>query len=135
MKPQSQGLPVVVAPIILYSDDTSGNVSKKWNKFDCWLLSMGGLPSHEARKFQNIHFVACSNKLSALKMADNLVDNLMSLESGITVYDAWMKQKVIAICPVLCILCDNVRAAELVNHLGSRTNLLCRMCMVINISA
>lgn len=130
MKSQSQGLPVVVAPIILYSDDTSGNVSKKWNKFDCWLLTMSGLPSHEARKLQNIHFIACSNKLSALQMAHNLVDNLLVLESGITVYDALTKQKIFVICPILCILCDNVRAAELLNHLGSRTNLLCRMCMV-----
>ena len=60
-------------------------------------------------------------------MAHDLVDNLFLLESGIIVYDALMKQKIIAMCPILCILCDNVRAAELVNHLG---NLLCMVSIM-----
>ena len=83
MKLRSNGLPVIMAPIVLYSDDTSGNRSKKWNKFDCWCMSMAGLPISEARKIKNILFICCSNKLTALQMADGLVDDLLLLEEGI----------------------------------------------------
>lgn len=119
---------------MLYSDDTSGNKSKKWNKFDCWCITLAGLPIHEARKFQHIHFLACSNNMPAMDMTEVLVTDLKTLEEGIYVYDAFLKTQVLLISHVLCALCDNVRASELVNHLGSRAKFLCRKCMVKLIS-
>ena len=38
-KDKAEGLPVVLAPLILFSDDTSGNKS---NKFDNWALLLAG---------------------------------------------------------------------------------------------
>ena len=32
--------PVVMLPLILFTDDTSGNKSKKWHKFDSWYKSI-----------------------------------------------------------------------------------------------
>ena len=58
------------------------------------------------------------------------MDDLKELEKGIFVYNAFLKTRVLLISPVLCALCDNVRAAELVNHLGSRAKFFCRKCMV-----
>ena len=119
-----------MAPIVLYSDDMSGNRSKKWNKFDAWCLTLAGLQQKEAHKFQNIHFVSCSNRLSALQMADPLVEELKQLENGIKVFDALSQSYIFVIAPVICVLCDNVRASELLNHMGSKANKLCRFCMV-----
>lgn len=65
-----------------------------------------------------------------MDMADALVDDLKTLEKGIYVYDAFLKTRVLLIAPVLCALCDNVRASEILNHLGSRANFFCRKCMV-----
>ena len=124
--------PVVIAPIVLYSDDTSGNRSKKWNKFDCWCLSMAGLPIRDARKIENIHFICCSNQVSAMEIAIPLADDLRSLEQGIELYDNFMKRTVVVYSHVMCFLCDNVRASELTNHLGSKASRLCRFCMVRN---
>lgn len=121
---------MVVAPILLYSDDTSGNKSKKWNKFDCWCLTLAGLPLCEARKFEHIHFVACSNNVSALEMSSALVDDLKKLEQGIFVHDASTGTDVLLVARVMCALCDNVRASELLNHLGSKAKFFCRKCMV-----
>lgn len=126
------GLPVVLAPLLIYSDDTSGNRSKKWNKFDIWCMTLACLPKHEARKFENIHFISCSNQLSAIQMSKPIVDDLLSLEKGIPMYDALSKSDVLVVSPVICAACDNVRASELVNHLGSKANKLCRICMVSN---
>ena len=85
----------------MYSDDTSGNRSKKWNKFDQWCVTLAGLPIKEARKFEHIHFVACSNTLSAMQMTRPLVDDLKRLEEGVYVYDAFLQTRVLLIAPVI----------------------------------
>lgn len=65
-----------------------------------------------------------------MQMTQPLVNDLMKLEEGITVFDIVNNQEILLIAPVLCCLCDNVRAAEIVNHLGSKALKLCRFCMV-----
>ena len=130
LKSLSGGMPVLVSPIVLYTDDFSGNRGKKWNKFDAWCMTLAGLPKSEARSFHHIHFIACSNKLSAMEMAGPLVDDLLNLENGLNMFDALSKREVFVVAPVMCILADNVRASELLTHLGSKASKLCRFCMV-----
>ncbi|SMN01278.1 hypothetical protein SPONL_1899 [uncultured Candidatus Thioglobus sp.] len=129
-KEKAADRPVVMLPLVLFTDDTSGNVSKKWHKFDSWSLMLAGLPRHENTKIENIHFVCCSDVASAVEMAGTIVTELISLEDGIEVYDALLKQPVLVLAPLMCILADNPRAAELLNHLGSSAKKFCRMCMV-----
>ena len=40
---------------MIYSDDTSGNKSKVWNKFDSWCFLLAGLLKKENAKLENIH--------------------------------------------------------------------------------
>ena len=40
---RAQGRPVLCLPLLLFSDDSSGNRSKKWNCFDVWYTLLGGL--------------------------------------------------------------------------------------------
>ena len=114
----------------MYSDDTSGNRSKKWNKFDIWCISLACLPRSTAQKSSNIFLVSCSNRASALQMTGPIVDDLHTLEKGIRVYDSFLKTDIFVIAPVICLLCDNARASELLNHLGSTAVRLCRICTV-----
>ena len=130
MKSASGDFPIVITPIILYTDDFSGNRSKKWNKFNAWCLSLGGLPKSEAKMFHNTHFIACSNNVSAMQMVHPLVNDFVCLENGLRMFDAFSGNVVYVIAPVLCALCDNVRASELLQHLGSKAIRLCRFCMV-----
>lgn len=119
-----------MSPIVIYTDDTSGNRSKVWNKFDLYCLSMAGLPMDIARQCNNIHFICCSNRVFALDMADALVNELLQLERGITVYDSYLGCNIFVMVPVLCILADNARGSELTNHLGATATKFCRKCMV-----
>ena len=48
-------------PIWLYCDDTSGNLSKKWNEHNSFLFMPAGLSQSEAQKEYNIHFLSTSN--------------------------------------------------------------------------
>ena len=118
-------------PIVLFSDDTSGNKSKKWHKFDSWSAMFAGLPRKENAKLTNIHFVTCSDVVSALDMAGPIADELCDLEmNGIIAFDVLLNQFVLAVSPLMCILADNLRASELLNHLGPSARLFCRLCMV-----
>ena len=46
-------------------------------------------------------------------MAAPLVEELKVLEKdGVRAYDAFLRQQVLVIAPVLCIICDNYRASE-----------------------
>ena len=40
----------MMVPFMIYSDDTSGNKSKVWNKFDPWCYLLAGLPKKENAK-------------------------------------------------------------------------------------
>ena len=56
--------PVLMLPLILFSDDTSGNKSKQWNKFDSWCVKLAGLPNEDNQKLQNIFHICSSNKVT-----------------------------------------------------------------------
>ena len=71
-------------PLILYSDDTSGNRSKK---FDIWALMLAGLPRAENSKAENIHLIAASNQVTAMDMAEAIVTDLKLLEEGVVMFD------------------------------------------------
>ena len=122
--------PIVMVPLLMYTDDTSGNRSKKWNKFDCWCFLLAGMPQHENAKMQNIHFVTCSNQTDALSMMEPIITDLKRLEEGIPAYDAYLKKEVLLVAPVMAFLCDNPRHSELINHAGGCAKKYCRMCMV-----
>ena len=146
------GKPVVMLPLCLFSDDTSGNRyhlfqhlriiynvllleqqnrSKKWHKFDLWALLFAGLPRHENSKLENIHLICCSDKVSALEMSQPISDELLQLElEGVEVYDSYLKQNVLVVAPLLLLMADNPRASELINHMGSSANYFCRICQV-----
>ncbi len=120
-------------PIILFTDDTSGNRSKQWNKFDSWSMKIAGLSNKDNSKLHNIHFLCCSNKCSVMDMSRPLVDDLIDLESnGIAAYDASLGCEVVLVAPVMCLLADNPRHSEIMNHSGSSANKYCRICMVGN---
>ena len=44
-------------------------------------MTLACLPKYEARKFENIHCIACSNQLSAIELSKPIVDDLLSLEN------------------------------------------------------
>ncbi len=131
LKEKAAGRPVVILPLILYSDDTSGNRSKKWNKFDSWSVMLAGLPRSENAKIPNIHFLCCSNVISAMDMTEPIAQELVNLEvEGIEAYDALHDRPALLVAPLICVLADNPRASEVLNHLGGAARRYCRMCMV-----
>ena len=94
-------------------------------------IQLAGLPTADNSRLHNIHMITCSNKCSVLDMTPPLVEDFLMLEShGVIAYDAFLDEEVLVIAPIMCIICDNPRAAELMNHSGPSAKRFCRMCMV-----
>ncbi|KIJ58396.1 hypothetical protein HYDPIDRAFT_190814 [Hydnomerulius pinastri MD-312] len=106
----------------LYCDDTSGNVSKKWNKHNSFLFT-----SAES----NIHFLATSNIAPPLEMLDGIVTQLEDAQThGIWAWDVVAKEMVLIIPAVLAVLGDNPMQSELACHVGLQGKYFCRNCWV-----
>jgi hypothetical protein len=72
----AKGHRVVALPIWLYCDDTSGNVSKKWNCHNSFLFTAAGLPRQEAQREYNVHFACTSNIAPPLEMFEGVMDQI-----------------------------------------------------------
>lgn len=70
---RANGKQVLTLPLWLYCNDTSGNVSKKWNKHNSILLTFAGLPRQMAQLLYNIHFISTLNLAPPLETMENLV--------------------------------------------------------------
>ncbi|KAJ8518506.1 hypothetical protein ONZ45_g4413 [Pleurotus djamor] len=103
----SKGHRTYAFPIWLYCDDTSGNVSKKWNKHNSFLFIPAGLP-REKQKEYNIHFLSTSNKALPVEMLEAVVSQLKSSqEDGIWAWDCVHEEPVLIIPMILALLGDN----------------------------
>ncbi|KAJ7603168.1 hypothetical protein DFH06DRAFT_941468, partial [Mycena polygramma] len=128
---KAQGSRVVSFPLWLYCDDTSGNVSKKWNEHNSFLMTPAGLPREEALGEYNIHFLCTSNLARPLEMLDGIVEQLEAAQGdGIWVWDVELDEPVLVIPEVLALLGDNPMQSEFACHIGLRGKLFCRACWV-----
>ncbi|KAJ7861865.1 hypothetical protein B0H13DRAFT_1454030, partial [Mycena leptocephala] len=73
---RAKGSRVYSFPLWLYYDDTSGNLSKKWNEHNSFLFTPAGLPHEQSQKEFNIHFLSTSNIAPPLEMLDGILDQL-----------------------------------------------------------
>ncbi|KAF9232535.1 hypothetical protein BU15DRAFT_90631 [Melanogaster broomeanus] len=115
----------------LYCDDTSGNISKQWNKHNSFLCTAAGLPRSMVHKESNIHFLATSNIAPPLEMLDGIVSQLEDAQAcGIWAWDVVAKEMVLIIPAVLAVLGDNPMQSELACHVGLQGKFFCRNCWV-----
>ncbi|KIM65614.1 hypothetical protein SCLCIDRAFT_14846 [Scleroderma citrinum Foug A] len=127
----ANGARVYSFPIWLYCDDTSGNLSKCWNKHNSFLFTPAGLPRVAVHQEYNIHFLCTSNTAPPLEMLDGFVNQLENAqETGIWAWDCIHKEKVLVIPAVLALLGDNPMQSELACHVGLMGKYFCRVCNV-----
>ncbi|KAI5829031.1 hypothetical protein K523DRAFT_373222 [Schizophyllum commune Tattone D] len=133
---KSRGHRTVGMPLWLYCDDTSGNVSKRWNKHNSFLFTAAGLPRREVHKESSIHFLSTSNIAPPLEMLDGIVDQLEDIqENGIWAWDCVRKELVLVIVSILAMLGDNPMQSEFACHVGFMGRLFCRVCWATRGSA
>ncbi|KAJ3841113.1 hypothetical protein F5878DRAFT_611129 [Lentinula raphanica] len=132
----ADGHRVVSFPIWMYCDDTSGNVSKKWNEHNSFLFTAAGLPRQESSKEYNVHFLCTSNTARPLEMLDGIIDQLEAAqEHGIWAWDCETKEPILVLPWVLALLGDNPMQSEFAGHIGLRGKYFCRVCWVKGVDA
>ncbi|OAV97120.1 hypothetical protein PTTG_26146 [Puccinia triticina 1-1 BBBD Race 1] len=117
-------------PITLYSNDTSGNLSKKWNKHISFYFSLSGLLFNLTNQQFNIHFLSTSNRAGVLEIGEQIVDELNEISlNGFEAYDTSISQPVLVNGLMLLFLGDSPMDAEITNTPipGNCLN-PCRMC-------
>jgi hypothetical protein len=63
-------------PITLYADDTSGNVSKQWNKHILFYFTLSGLPPNFTNQEYHCHFLGTSNVAGVLELAEPIINEI-----------------------------------------------------------
>jgi hypothetical protein len=63
-------------PITLYANDTSGNMSKQFNKHISFFFTLSGLPPHLSNQEYNCQFLSTSNVASVLEMSEQIIAHL-----------------------------------------------------------
>ncbi|TFK46353.1 hypothetical protein OE88DRAFT_1739458 [Heliocybe sulcata] len=130
---KAQGHRVVAFPVWLYCDDTSGNVSKKWNKHNSFLFTAAGLPRRFVHREFNVHFLCTSNIAPPLEMLDGIVQQLKECQSdGVWAWDCKNMEMVLVIPSVFAMLGDNPMQSKIACHIGLMGKLFCRACWVSN---
>ncbi|KAH9822967.1 hypothetical protein DFH28DRAFT_1048547 [Melampsora americana] len=127
---KAQGKIIRHIPLTIYSDDTSGNVSKKYNKHMSIYFTLSGLSPDQSNQEYNTHFLATTNCATALDLFDQVVDEINDLgRNGFTTYDHSLGTDVCAMVSVLCHLGDSPMHAEISNTTNPANTLTpCRMC-------
>ncbi|KAJ3835357.1 hypothetical protein F5878DRAFT_628111 [Lentinula raphanica] len=126
---RSRGHPVYSFPMWLYCDDTSGNVSKKWNKHNSFLFTAAGLSREHVHKQSNIHFLSTSNLAPPLEMLDGVVEQLERGQAeGYWAWDVELREMVLVFPSVLAMLGDNPMQSEFACHVGLTGKFFCRCC-------
>ncbi|KZP26247.1 hypothetical protein FIBSPDRAFT_732946, partial [Athelia psychrophila] len=127
----AHGHRVMAFPIWLYCDDTSGNLSKRWNKHNSFLFTAAGLPHDMTHYEYFVHFLCTSNIAPPLEMLDGIVDEINAAQQdGIWAWDCVHEEMVVLIPSVLALLGDNPMQSELSCHVGLNGKFFCRSCFV-----
>ncbi|KAL0086090.1 hypothetical protein F4703DRAFT_1736882, partial [Phycomyces blakesleeanus] len=105
---------VVVCPLNLYSDDTSGNSTKQYNKYDSYLMYFAALLLEMRNKRETALFICTSNHtLNAVEMLPPIVNDLIRLEKGIEMYSDDHGEVVLVVAPLLLFMGDNPHQSQL----------------------
>ncbi|KAL0097348.1 hypothetical protein J3Q64DRAFT_1693761 [Phycomyces blakesleeanus] len=108
---------VVIMPIILWSDDTSGNKSKQYNVFDSYLMYLAAMPLEVRSQQENTLFICTSDKnLKAVDMLGPIVNDFVKLEIGIEVFSYDHNEYILLVAPLLLLMADNPRHSQLAMH-------------------
>ncbi|KAG1439802.1 hypothetical protein G6F56_012167 [Rhizopus delemar] len=119
---------VKIIPVSLFSDDTSGNRTKKWNCFDTWSMVPLAIPLSMRNQYISQSFVCGSNRLVATQMLPPIVDDLLKLEEGMEMFAEEHDETVLVTFPLTFMSADNPRHADIANIKQSTANFCCRKC-------
>jgi hypothetical protein len=123
------GRRVIMVPIVLFADDTSGNTSKTWNKYESYFFTLAGLPFRLNQDLENVHFVMTSREGSAIDTSICVAESLLEMRNGVDAKTA-NGEKIVFVGQVLFLAADGPAHADLCNANTQQGLTPCRLCTV-----
>ena len=89
-KVAAAGKPTLTLPLVIFSDETSGNRSKKWNQLETYSMFLAALPRKEISKFSNIHFISASNLVDSVELGKEIAKDLKGIKQTARVFSYYI---------------------------------------------
>ncbi|OAD65644.1 hypothetical protein PHYBLDRAFT_176032 [Phycomyces blakesleeanus NRRL 1555(-)] len=124
---------VRILPIILFTNDTSGNRSKQYNPYESWSMKFAALSYEERSSIENIHFLSAIPKkkgASGMSLLPKIVEDFKRLENGLVMFSAKDNENVLVASPLLWIEADTPCHSELCGLRVPTSLYPCRKCYV-----
>ncbi|KAI8347639.1 hypothetical protein EDC96DRAFT_521139 [Choanephora cucurbitarum] len=133
--PNAQGsfYKVRISPLIFFTADTSGNISKQFNMYENWSMRCASLSFKERNSWENNHYIGIFKKKDGANGASvipTLVQDLQKLEQGMVMYSAADYQDVLVVAPLFRIEANSPCHSELCGLLNLSTKYPCRKCYI-----
>ncbi|KAI8334556.1 hypothetical protein BD560DRAFT_461017 [Blakeslea trispora] len=125
---------MVIAPIILFTDDTSVGSSKQHLPYESWSMTYAALSLEKRGCRENTMFVGCAPKsegLNAMHFVPSLAADLLKLEMGILLYSSHYDEIVLVKAPLLFISADNPAHSDICGIMQQTTLYFCRKCYTL----
>ncbi|KAF7304084.1 hypothetical protein MIND_00639900 [Mycena indigotica] len=124
---EDEDLVVVMADI--FQDNTSGNVSKQWDKHLVTCVRNGNLPGRLLQQEFNVKFVSSSQHASCAEQFAAIRDIVKATEDDpIHCYNVHIRKKTVVILRPPSLPGDNPQQSEESSHIGCNGNYPCRKC-------
>ncbi|KAI8375903.1 hypothetical protein BD560DRAFT_392240 [Blakeslea trispora] len=124
----------VIVPIILFTDDTSGALSKQHVPYESWSMTYAALPFEEGGSRENTMFVGYAPKsdgVNAMNFIPSITADLKKLEKGMLMYSSQYDEVVLVKAPLLFISADNPAHSDICSLMQQTTLYFCRKCYVL----
>jgi hypothetical protein len=134
--------------IIVATDETSGNISKRWNHFENIFMKLANLPS----KYNHPDYyrlISSGNEITWKQIAEVVLKDFGTSEPlskgfvvetsnrqyefhltnlNTKVWNAYTKNYVFVVGSLIAIICDNPRASQICSVVQASGNRSCRLC-------
>ncbi|KAI9328987.1 hypothetical protein DFJ73DRAFT_631465 [Zopfochytrium polystomum] len=128
LRTRAAGVLVVMILIALFSDDTSGNTSKKWNKYESWIMSFPGLQAELRNRPEHVHFLTTSKSAAGFESAEVISNELRITRDGVKGVNPLTHAPILIVTSVLSVVGDNPMHSVIASHTGTLSNRPCRLC-------
>ncbi|KAL0080206.1 hypothetical protein F4703DRAFT_1958173 [Phycomyces blakesleeanus] len=125
--PRGGLMKMVICLLNSYSDDTSENSSKQYNKYNSYLTHFAVMPLEVRNNQENAMFISTSNHmLNAVEMLPPIVNDFVKLEKGIVIYSNDYDEDFLIVASLLLFMGDNPWQLQLAMHSGTLGKHFCR---------
>jgi hypothetical protein len=120
-------LPIVHLGLMVSTDETSGNTTKRWNHFENIFMRISNLP----KQMDSYRLIASSNNITWSELSEVALRDFVKgreMQNGFKVWNAHERAWNYVVATIHVLICDNPRALDICSMVGPSGSKNCRYC-------